>query len=119
MKQRDNFDFDDAFIAYDDVEKIVRRARAERNATLRRAIGSAVRKVVAQFRHLATAIDAARRLRALATNSDRRLKKMGIDRSDLPAIVYGWICCRTLPVAEIVPIKEAEINPVPDVRVAA
>jgi len=90
MNQEDEFDFDTEFVTYDDVERIIRRARMERNAALGRAIRFGVLAVAGALGRLTRAIGEALQLRALAMLDDRELAALGLDRGDIPALVFGW-----------------------------
>jgi hypothetical protein len=99
MKQEDSCDFDKDFLSYDDIERIVRRARMERDAAIGRAIRSVALIVTQGYGRLTRAIEAALQLRALAMLDDRQLTALGLDRTDLPAFVYGWKPVTLKPVA--------------------
>lgn len=90
MRKEHRFEFDRDYLSYDDIERIVRLARAERDAAIGRALRSGVLLVASGYGRLIRVIDEALRLRALARLDDRRLGALGVDRSDLPAFVYGW-----------------------------
>jgi hypothetical protein len=90
MQQRDTSHDKRASLSPGEVEAILRRACAERDAALGRAIGAVCRAVAGVFRRFRRAVDDAYRLQALATLDDRRLAALGVARSDLPGIVYGW-----------------------------
>lgn len=114
MKQEDSCDFDKDFLSYDDIERIVRRARMERDAAIGRAIRSVVLSVAKGYGRLTRAIETALRLRALAMLDDRQLMALGLDRQNLPAYVYGWN-----PVAPGVAARDLETDPVRLDRIAA
>jgi len=114
MKQEDSFKFDKDFLSYDDVERIVRRARAERDAAIGRAIRSVVLTVAGGYGRLTRAIEEALQLRALAMLDDWQLMARGLDRPNLPAFVYGW-----KPVVPVVVIRYIESSPVRRDRIAA
>ena len=90
MKRENSFDFEKDYLSYDDIERIVQRARRERDAAVGRAIRSVVLKAAAGYRLMGRAIDEAMRLRALCMLNDRQLAARGLDRASLPGIVYGW-----------------------------
>lgn len=119
MKPEDSFDFDKDFISYDDIERIVRRARAERDAALGRALRSLFLAIPAGYRRLTRAIGEALRLRALTMLSDRQLAALGLDRSTLPAYVYGWKRAKPEPVAKVFVTCDVKTDPVRRDRIAA
>lgn len=119
MKQKDNFDFDKGFLSYDDVEKIVRRAQAERDAAIGGGVRSAFLSVVGGIRRFANAIEEARRLRALATLDEHKLMALGIDRLNLVAFVYGWKPVKPELVVHDVMGKDIESYPVRPDSIAA
>jgi hypothetical protein len=119
MKRKDSFDFDRDYMSYDDIEGIVRRARAERDAAIGRAIRFVVLTIVGGYGRLTRAIDEAVRLRALAMLDDRQLTAYGLDRPNLPAFVYGWKPATSKPVAQGAVTIDIETNPVRPDRIAA
>ena len=119
MKQKDSSDFDRDFMSYDDIEKIVRRARAERDAALGRAIRLVFLAVAGGYGRLTRAVEEARQLRVLVVLNDRQLAARGLDRLNLPAFVYGWKPVTPTPVALMVMTKDIETSPVRPDRIAA
>lgn len=90
MKQRLRSNADSASLSPEEVAAIVRRAYAERDAAIGRALGALLRRLAAALDGFHRAVDQAYRLRALASLSDRQLSMLGMARADLPGIVYGW-----------------------------
>lgn len=101
-------------MSYDDFERLMRHARAERDAALGRAIRSAFLGLAEGYGHLTRAIEEALRFRALAMLDDRRLAALGLERKNLPAFVYGW-----KPVTPVMATGDSGTGPVRPHRIAA
>ena len=119
MKREDGFNFDREFMSYDDVERIVRRARAKRDAALGRAIRSVVLTIAGGYGRLIRAIEEALQLRALAMLDDRQLAALGLDRLNLPAFVYGWKSAEPTLVEPVVVTSDIEASPIRPDSIAA
>ena len=114
MYTKIGFEFYRDFMSYDEFEYIVRRARAERDAALGRAIRTVILAVAAGYGRLIGAIEEALQLRALAMLDDRQLTALGLNRQNLPGLVYGWEPAGPAPVD-----RESELLLVRPDRIAA
>lgn len=119
MKQKISFDFERDIMSYDEIDKIVERARAQRDVAFGRSIRSSILGIAKGFRRFFRAIDEAGRLSALAMMNERQLAAIGLNRQNLTAMVYGW-----KPVIEMEPEKtskttDIKFSPIPPDRIAA
>lgn len=119
MKRENSFDFEKDYLSYDDIERIVQRARRERDAAVGRAIRSIALMMATGYRQMGRAIDEAVRLRALSMLNDRQLAACGLDRAGLPAFVYGWRTADPAADAPVLLTREIETAPVTPDSIAA
>jgi len=119
MNRRSRLTVDSAPLSAEELDRIVRAARARHSAAVGRGVGIAIELVFRTWRRCAAAIEQGRRMRALASLDDRRLAAMGITRRMVPALVLGWEIDSTASPAEVPPVATDENTvPAPD-RAAA
>ena len=104
MIQRHSPDTDQSSVSADEIERIIRQARARRANALGQAIAMLGKAIVAAWRRLETAMEDGRRLKALASLDNRRLAAMGLTRAMVPAAVLGWDTDAPVAVADTLPV---------------
>ncbi len=119
MRQENSFDFEKGLMPYDDFERIVRQARAARDAAIGRALRSACLIVMSGPRRFAGSVEMAHELRTLTKLSDRHLAMRGLLRGDLPALVYGWSRLPPVQRTQDMPNNDKGFVPVGSDRIAA
>lgn len=119
MTTWDPMDFRRDRLSPEEVEDLVRQARADRDAALGRLIGAVCRGVIGCFQPLRKAVEDAARLRALSMMNDQQLSSRGLDRTDLPAFVYGWKVGRPAPIVSFESIGDPKTPKGPQDRIAA
>jgi hypothetical protein len=103
----------------EDVERIIRQARAMRAAALGQGIGISIKAIATAWRRCAAAIEQGRQMYMLASLDNRRLAAMGINRAMVPALVLGWTTESSASPVEMPLVATNENNaPAPD-RAAA
>lgn len=119
MRQENSFDFEKGLMFYDEFERIVRQARAERDGAIGRALRLACLIVISGLRRFAGSVEMARELRTLTMLSDRHLAMRGLLRGDLPALVYGWSRLPPVQPTQDMPINGKDFVPIGSDRIAA
>ncbi len=119
MKPKSSLTTDNPPMSAEDVERIIRLARARRVAALGQAIGSSIKTLVKGWQRIATAIDHGRQMQALASFDNRRLAAMGITRDMVLAVVLGWHDDKPEPPVNKQTVASNENNVPPHNRAAA